>query len=310
MKKYLATPGLALALVVLAISSRTSTAQQTPASATKTVSAVITIEARHGNTVPAIEPPDVMVFEGRDRDKVTDVLPLTGDRAGLELFLLIDDAAGGSFNNQLQDLKKFISSQPATTLIGVGYMRNGAVEVAQNPTADRALASKALRIPLGDPGSSPSPYFSLEDLTKRWPAAPLRRVVLMMSDGVDRFYGSGPDDPYIDSAVDALQKAGITVYSIYTPGAGHFGHSPWSMNWGQNYLSEVSERTGGEMYNYGMGAAVSFTPFLDDLSERLTHQLLVSFIPKPENKPGFRSVRFRTEVSNADLAGPDRVYVP
>jgi hypothetical protein len=310
MKMHLATAGLALALVVLAMSSSPSTAQQTQASPANAVSAVITIEARHGNSVPAIEPPDVMVFEGRDRDKVTNVVPLTGDRAGLELFLLIDDAAGSSFDSQLQDLKKFISAQPVTTLIGVGYMRNGAVEVVQNPTADRGLASKALRLPLGDPGSSPSPYFSLEDLTKRWPAAPLRRGVLMMSDGVDRFYGSGPDDPYIGTAVDALQKAGIMVYAIYTPGVGHYGHSPWSMNWGQNYLSEVAERTGGEMYNYGMGAAVSFAPFLNDLSERLTHQLLVSFIPKPENKPGLRSVRFRTEVPNAELAGPDRVYVP
>lgn len=311
MRKHWMTAGLALALVTVATTSRMSLAQQATTSAGNPVNVVVTVEAHHGNAVPAIEPQDVMVFEGRDRDKVTNVLPLTGDRAGLELFLLIDDAANSSFDNQLQDLKQFINSQPATTAIGVGYMRNGTVELVQNPTTDHALASKSLRIPVGDPGSSPSPYFSLVDLTKRWPGAPLRREVVMMTDGIDRFWGSsGPDDPYVDQAIDALQKAGIIVYSIYAPGVGHYRHSPWSMNWGQNYLSEISERTGGEMYNYMLGAAVSFTPFLNDLAERLTHQLLVSFIPKPENKPGFRSVRFRTEVPNAELVGPDRVYVP
>ena len=305
MKKHWGTAHLALALVVVALVSRTSPAQQ----ANNSVSAIVTVAARKGDTVPALDPKDVLVYEGRDRDQVTNVLRLTGDHAGLELFLLIDDGARTSFDTQLQELKQFISSQPPTTAIGIGYMRNGTVEVVQNPTTDHAAAAKALRIPIGDPGASPSPYFSLVDLTKKWPAAQARREVLAMTDGVDRYYGNGPNDPYVDSAVDELQKAGIVVYSIYTPGAGHFGRGPWSMNWGQNNLSEVSERTGGEMYNIMNGAAVSFAPYLKDMSEHLGNQLLVSFVPK-EGKSGFRSVRFRTEVPNAELVGPDRVYVP
>jgi hypothetical protein len=45
----------------------------------------------------------------------------------------------------------------------------------------------------------------------------------MISDGIDRFYGTGPDDPYVHSVVDAAQKAGIIIYSIYSPGVGHYG---------------------------------------------------------------------------------------
>jgi hypothetical protein len=309
MKKHFLTAALAFALVAVVTTSRTSFAQAST-SAGNAVNVVITVEAHHGNVVPVINPEDVMVYEGHDRDKVTGVVPLTGDHAGLELFLLIDDAANSSFDNQLRDLKEFINSQPASTAIGVGYMRDGTVEVVQNPTTDHAQTAKSLRIPLGNPGTSPSPYFSIVDLTKRWPAAPLRREVVMMSDGIDRFGGSGPDDPYVDEAIDGVQKAGITVYSIYTPGIGHYGHNFWRINWGQNYLGELSDKSGGEMYNYMTGPAVSFNPFLDDLSNRLTHQLLVTFIPKPESKPGLRAVRFRTEVPNAELVGPDRVYVP
>jgi hypothetical protein len=294
----------------LALFLRATVAQQPSFPADNTSHTVVTVEAHHGTNIPVINREDVMVYEGHDRDQVTDWVPLVGDHAGLQLFILIDDASNSSLDSQLADLKQFISNQPTTTMIGVGYMRDGTVQIAQNLTADHAQAAKALRLPLGDPGVSPSPYFSVMDLIKRWPEAPVRREILMISDGIDRFYGSGPNDPYVDSAVEAAQKTGIIVYSIYSPGVGHYGHSLWRINWGQNYLAQISDQTGGESFYYSFGPAVSFVPYLDDLSHRLTHQFLVAFIPKPEKKPGLRQVKFRTEVPNAELVGADRVYVP
>jgi hypothetical protein len=63
-----------------------------------------------------------------------------------------------------------------------------------------------------------------------------RRQIMMVSDGIDRFGGGGPSDPYVDSAIDEAQRAGVIIYSIYTPGVGHYAHSFWRMNCGQNYL--------------------------------------------------------------------------
>jgi hypothetical protein len=97
---------------------------------------------------------------------------------------------------------------------------------------DHAQAAKALRLHLGNSGASPSPYFSIVDLIKRWPDAPNRREVLMISDGIDRFSWSGPDDPYVDSAIEAAQRARIIVYSIYSRGMGQYGHSFWRINSG------------------------------------------------------------------------------
>jgi hypothetical protein len=48
---------------------------------------VVTAEARHGSDVPVIQKEDVMVYQGRDRVKTTDWIPLQGDHAELELFL-------------------------------------------------------------------------------------------------------------------------------------------------------------------------------------------------------------------------------
>ena len=167
-------------------------------------------------------------------------------------------------------------------------------------------AAKALRLPLGDAGASGSPYFSLVDLIKRWPEGPVRREILMVSDGIDRFGGGGPSNPYVDSAIEEAQRAGVIIYSIYSPGMGHYGHSFWRMNWGQNYLSQISDETGGESYYLGFGAPVSFAPYLDDLNHRLTRQYLLTFLAKPERKAGFQQFKLRTEVPNAELVAADR----
>jgi hypothetical protein len=223
---------------------------------------------------------------------------------------LLDDASGTNLGSQLEDIRKFINSQPATTRIGVGYMRNGTVEITQNLTDDHGSAAKSLRLPIGIAGVNASPYFSVSDLIKRWPEAPVRREILMISDGIDRYGPGGASDPYVDQAVEQAQRAGIVIFSIYSPGTDHFGHTFWRINWGQNFLSQLSDQTGGESFYLGLEAPVSLSPYLDDLSRRLLHQYLLTFLAKPVKKAGMQSVKVRTEVPNAELVSADSVYVP
>src|SRR5260370_35644705 len=128
-----------------------------------------TAEARHGAQEPELSREDVMVYLGRTRAQVTDWIPLRGEHAALELLLLLDDASDVSLGSQLEDLRQFILLQPPTTLIGVGYMRDGTVDTVQNFTDDHTLAAKALRLPLGNVGASASPYPSSSDRIKRVP---------------------------------------------------------------------------------------------------------------------------------------------
>jgi hypothetical protein len=295
----------------LVFTARNAAAQQ-PASTTGVpVHMVVTVEARKGEEIPIINREDVMVHEGRDRDPVTEWMPATGEHAALQLFILLDDGANATLGTQLDDLRKFIDAQPDTTIIGVAYMRNGIAQIVQNPTSDHALAAKALRLPLGLRGVNGSPYFSLSDLVKRWPATTARRAVIMATDGIDLYYGTEDlQDPYVDEAIDNALRARITVSAIYTPGVGHYGHSYWQTYWGQTYLSKLADETGGEAYYIGFtGPPVSFTPFLDDVGKRLNHQYLLTFLAKPPKKAGWQRVRLMTEVPNADLVAPRRVWV-
>ncbi len=297
-----------LAVFVLAITVAGVRAQQ-PAGVP--VHVVVTVEARKGKEPPVINREDVMVHEGHDRDPVVDWVPAQGEHAALELMISLDDGSNTTLGTQLDDLRNFISSQPDTTTVGVAYMRDGVAQVIQNLTSNHSLAAKALRLPLKIRGVNASPYFSLTDLVKRWPTTSARRAVIVVTDGVDHLYGTGDlQDPYLGEAIDNALRAGITVSAIYTPGVGHFGHSYWQTYWGQTYLSQLADETGGEAYYIGFtGPPVSFTPFLEDAEKRLTHQYLLTFLAKPPKKANWQRIRLMTEVSNADLVAPGKVWV-
>src|SRR5436309_1918940 len=122
--------------------SKTSAANGVP------VHMLIVAETKKGMEVPVLHPDDVMVYQGKDRDKVTELTSLKG--APQQLFLLIDDALdSSSVGHQLQDVRGFIGLLPATTAVGVAYMRNSSAQVLQDPTTDHAAAAKAVRLTLG-----------------------------------------------------------------------------------------------------------------------------------------------------------------
>ena len=289
--------------------SNSSPAQQT-ASETVPVSMVVSVEAKHGKDIPVVSnKEDVRALEGHDRLRVTDWIPLQGSQADLELLVLIDEATGQTVASQFDDLRRFMSAQPPTTAIAVGYMENGTVRMVQNFTKDHDAAGKALRIPLGAAAGGNSPFLSVTDVVKRWPETKARRAVFLISDGIDPLQ-PGITDSYLDQAIETAERTGTQIYSIYASRAGHFGHSLWRINQGQSNLSELADKTGGESYFQGFNTPVSFGPFLDEFAERLNHQYILRFLIKPDKKPSYRHVRLETEVPNAELVTADRVYVP
>src|SRR5271167_572880 len=113
-------------------------AAQTPDIQAAQAHMLVTVEARHGSDVPAVGRDDVMVYEGRDRDQIINWVPAQGDNAALELFVLLDDGSNVSLGSQLEDLRHFITAQPATTKIGIAYMQNGIARVEQDLTSDHS----------------------------------------------------------------------------------------------------------------------------------------------------------------------------
>jgi VWFA-related protein len=286
-------------------------AQQQPASSSaNSVGVIVTAEASRGKAIPSLEPDDIRVTQNGKPVQVTALTPFQGESAPLQLLLLIDDSAGSSFGTEINTLKHFITSLPSGVDVGVGYMRNGMSQMTSSFTRDHAAAAKSVRLAQGPGGADVSPYDSLSDAIKRWPGGQTRREVIMISSGIEGLGGGfTSDNPYVNAGIASAQKAGVVVYTIYSPSVGHAGHTFWRENWGQNFLSMLSDATGGESYFIGFGSPVSFAPFLQEIRENLDHQYMLTFQAIPQGKAGLQPIKIKVKEKNASLAFPTRVYI-
>ena len=292
--------GLLLASLFSLVSA--GLAQQSP-------HAIVTAEQKDGGGSVEITRDQVTATVSGKPAAVRDWTHLKGENAAVQIYVVIDDGTRADLANQYGDLHKFMQSQPASTQIGVAYLQNGMARIAQTVTADHAAAAKALRVPMGQPGIAASPYMGLSDLFKKWPAAEARREVLFISEGDDPYYRSRDlQNPYLMTAMDDAVRGAIVVNPIYYAGAGHYGHSFFSVNMGQNYLSELAEGTGGEFYWQGLQSPVSISPFLADFAQRLNNQYLLT-LDASGLRPGLEPLRV-TSTAHISLVAPSRIYVP
>jgi len=290
-----------------------ASAQQANTSTGVPVHMVVTVKPHRGAQVPAVGAEDVKVYQKGQLDTVASWVPLQGDRAGLQLYILIDDTSRANLALQYSSIDKFIEEQPATTAIAVGYMRNGTVYTAQDLTTDHTLAEKSLRLPLGFGAAYTSPYLALSDLMKKWPETRDRREILMITSGIDPLGGGFSNDPftnpYLDAALERAQRGGFIVYSIYSPGAGRVGRGFFRTNLAQTGLDVLSQKTGGETYYLGLGAPVDITPYLQDISRNLKNQYGLIFMAKSAKKPTLEPVKVKTEMPNTGLVTAEEGYI-
>jgi hypothetical protein len=305
-------------------------AQEKPAPSTAQVHVVISdMAVQSKSEVPVLKPDEVKVKQGKTFLQVTQLIPAQGDNAALQLMILIDDTLDSlAVGNNLTDLKEFIKAQPPSTVVGIGYMSNAGVNMAQNFTADHDLAVKAVRLPRGTLSTMDSPYLSLISLVKGWPQQNVRREVLMVTDGVDRLRGEKPTPSQLgpgfgpvyhsmptisvdaSSASEISQRYNVIVFSIYSPGVGRAGRSSWDLQLGLGGICKITDETGGECYSMSTSTLVSFKPYLERFQRTLDNQYYLVFLATPQKKAGLQRVSVLTEVSNSEIAAPDNVWVP
>lgn len=269
---------------------------------------IVTAEGHKGAAPPALNKDDIQVQVENKPVAVQSWTPLRGDQAALDLYIVIDDGTTSDLGLQFASLKNFINSQPPSTRVGLAYLRNGAAMVAAPLTADHAKAVKALRLPLAEPGISSSPYMGISDILKKWPATESRREVLLISSGIDPWSPPDPQNPYLQTAIADAQRARVIVNSIYYAEAGHLGHSYWRVNWGQNYLSELGDETGGELYWQGTASPVSLEPYLKDLTQHLENQYLLT-VEAPARKNELEPVKVTTNKPGVSLLTASKIYL-
>jgi hypothetical protein len=313
--QWIKKPVSLLVGALMLVTSTAAGAADAAPTATVPVTMTVTANVAGNKRMPEITRDDVVVRQGKSRLEVKDWAPARGDRAGLELFILIDENAGPQISLQYDELRNFIYAQPQSTLIGLGYMRNTTVQIAQQLTANRDLMASALRLPMGNGGAYSSPYLSVVDLMKSWPVDENRREVIMLTDGIgrnwhhhDRHAGYRTDVD-ADTAAAVAQRTGTNIFSIYMPGPASYWRGSWPALNGQMNLTRLSDSTGGAAFYLGLHGPVNIQPYLSQVQTMLDNQYLLTFSAKSGRKPGLEAINLSTEVAGVDLAAHDAVWV-
>ena len=133
---------------------------------------------------------------------------------------------------------------------------------------------------------------------------------MMLTNGVDPYNGStsiaNQDSPYVRTAQEDAQRAGVAVSSIYYSDAGFRGRGSFS---GQSYLQQVADATGGRLYNEGPINPVSLTPFFKEFAHDLSETYVATFNADPMagGRDHLVRVKMNSTVPKLKLRHPDEV---
>lgn len=271
------------------------------------VPARVVISAGHFYSAqpPVLTPEDVDVTEGVDSLPVLSVTPLHGP---VEIFILVDNCSSCEPGTKFEELRKFINSQPPATSIGVAYIRDGKLEIAQSPSSDRKQAIKTLNVPTGSQPSNP--FFALADLITQWKPDSSRHIVVMISNGLDpKADGISQNGP-AEASIEAAERSGVAVFAMYHPSADYAAADWEKLYAGQVQLSHVATESGGEAYFLGFGPMPSLAPFLNDVADHLANQYQVEFLAKPGAAGTLDEVVVKSRNRDVDIMAPARVWIP
>jgi hypothetical protein len=305
MKRTVVSLGILAAVAAIVFAGRPVHAQTVP------VTTVVTVLGPKYTAPPAVGKDDISVFEKKEKQKVTSWIPAQGDKAALELAIVIDDMDASDLGLQFADITNFIKAQPKSAGIGIFYARNGTVQAASQFSTDHDAVGKSLRLPLGRGAAYSSIYLSLMDLIKNWPVTGARREILLLADGIDRFRGD-PFSPDVTTTYERAQKAGVIIHALFTSGVDRASRNFFRVSQGQSNLAQISDATGGESFFQGTQTPISFAPFLAQLDMVLKNQYWLSWTTARSKKPKgeLRNFRVTTELSNVEFSAPDKIFVP
>jgi len=301
---------LAVALTALASSSLPARAAG-PRTSPNQVTVTVTVIPKQGNRAD-LTAQDVLVYQNQERRPVIDWKP-ADSASPLDLAILMDDSLASDVGVQWNDLRQFVRVLPASTRVAILYARHGDAAKIQDFTTDHELALRAFRVPVGKANEISSVFQAVTDLVKHWPEDGNRRALVVVSDGIDLFYDATSSlptqNPNLDRAIEAAQRAQVTAFAIYARTAGNFANSLYLVNNGQGSLDRLARETGGEAFFQGTETPIAFQPFLSQLGRDLSRQYVLTF-EAAQGKGAYERLRVTTEQPHVELIAPTRVFVP
>ena len=250
---------------------------------------------------------DLTISEDGDPQTIISLRGI-GTNSPITLAVLIQEDLVPSVANEIKALKDFIQKLPKGSRVMIGYLRTGSLQVKQKFTNDLERAASALRPPSGFASASPyNPYVEVIEALKKFESQPLgRRAILLVSDGLDISRGVDSSSPTqsvdLQRAVNESQRRGVAIYGFYAPTL-VAAANPALVSNAQSSLLRLSNETGGIAFFQGLGAPVSFEPFIRELDTSLQKQAALTFLSTHLDK-GFHRIDVKSSTPGVRVAFP------
>jgi hypothetical protein len=248
---------------------------------------------------------------------LTDFQPVLRGPHVLQLMVLLDSEQMLGAKGQFDDLKSFFKDMPPNVEIGVGWLLQSRVVVAQPFTTDRDLAGKALIAKTREEAANPkndngNPFSCLGNLAAHWPTPDPEklRAVLIFTDGIIRSNAqpnSGDQvDPNILSAAGQLELASVIPYPFFwqDPIVPNPSRSEGGQLEGQDNFSQMDALSGGAGLFEGLFAPGSIAPLLNRLYATLSSEAVLTVAdpdkPGKESRIDIKSTRDDIKIFSAD----------
>ncbi|MFY9555758.1 MAG: VWA domain-containing protein [Blastocatellia bacterium] len=215
------------------------------------------------------------------------------------LAVLIQDDLVSRVNNEIKGLKDFIARLPEGSRVMTAYVTTGTLQITQDFTIDRARAADSLRIVKSNASSAPyNPYVEVIEALRRFESQPAaRRIMLLISDGLDTSHGFRSSSPSLsldlDRAIQEAQRRGVAVFSFYAPTVSQATVSRMEINYGQGCLIRLADETGGEAFVTG-NDFVTFDPYFKEFDDLLGLQWVITYRSSSIGN-SFRRIEVSTE---------------
>jgi len=248
---------------------------------------VFTVTDKHGHYITDLKQDDFKILD--DSKPPKEILSFSSETdLPLQVVLLIDasESVSGRFKFEqeaaIQFLKQTIRRKYDQALV-IGF--DLTPKVAQDFTDDTEqllVGIRALR-----PGSLTAIYDALyfacrDKLLKQPQAGPVRRVIILVSDGNDK-----ASSVTREKAIEMAQRAEVSVYTISTNPAGSGGH-------GNKTLELIADATGGR--SYVPSQITEVTNAFTAIQEELRSQYAVFYKPAAFSTDGhYRTIKVQAQ---------------
>lgn len=271
----------------------------------------VTVRNRYGRPIAGLTKSDFIIYEDGRRQEITG---FGAETVPANIAMLID--VSGSVATEIDDIRlsalALIKELKEKDRVCI-YEFNDTVRLVMDWTSDKLKLERAL-LQLPATGSTAFYNALYEAAANKLSPVPGRRIILLLTDGVDTYQGKNPKTPA--EALEAIQRAEVGVYvisktralreylrgqrapsffKVLDPRDPYLQQYLYALDQSEQWLTVLAERTGGQIY-FPLEQS-ELKNVYGDIAQELNTQYVLRYVPQNTHFDG-RWRRIRVETGN------------